>query len=865
MKVRSWLDNMKVTYVLVAICSLAFLSGSIHAEPSGANASNSENAASSSTKSLFSQLSKSYLSHRLDNQTLTITHSRGDLTIAALTPFAFEVKPSGNPLIRDDFPSFSKSPSLSKLTDATKVKLINTKTSIALATDQMVAQVDKKTMQISYFLHDQLVVAEERGFYANYASQGFRFKLAPDEKLMGAGQRVLGMDRRGHRLPLYNRAHYDYGTVSTQMNFSLPAVMSTKKYVILYDNPAKGFIDLGKSEPNVLKFEAQGGRQAYIVMAADTFPELIHQYVNVTGKQPLPPRWALANHASRFGYRTQDEVVSTIQKYRELDVPVDSIILDLYWFGKDIQGHMGNLDWDKAAFPAPQKMLKDLNDLQVKTTLITEPFILKDSGKWQSALASDVLAMNSSGERVRTYDFYFGHTGLIDVFHEPAVNWLDSLYQDLAKQGVTGVWGDLGEPEVHPSDMLHRITTEGRSILATADEVHNAYGHQWAKIVQDSMAEAMPNQRPFILMRSGFAGSQRYGMLPWTGDVGRKWEGLQPQPELTMQMSLFGLGYTHSDLGGFAGGEQFDQEMYIRWLQYGVFQPIYRPHAQDNIAPEPVFHDPKTLSIVREYIKLRYRLMPYNYTLAYENSTTGMPLMRPMLFEDEANTEWLSIADQFFWGDAFLVKLIAEPGITETNLTLPQGRWTNFWTNEQINVNEKEASVSVPVTLEQLPVFVRGGSIIPSVGNYASEADYQTDKLNLAIYFDPQVTVKQAQMYNDDGISSDALSSGAYELLSFNGAATKINKQSHYALRLGRELPNPVAFTEAPTERAMQVSLHHWPHRPIGIKFQDQPLAQLLSRTEFDLEQTGAFYDEKKQILHVKFVWRHDDAELNIK
>jgi len=154
------------------------------------------------------------------------------------------------------------------------------------------------------------------------------------------------------------------------------------------------------------------------------------------------------------------------------------------------------------------------------------------------------------------------------------------------------------------------------------------------KMVFDNQLKMSPDQRPFILMRSGFAGSQRYGMIPWTGDVSRSWGGLKPQVELSLQMSLLGMAYTHSDLGGFAGGEQFDQEMYIRWLQYGVFQPIYRPHAQDNIAPEVVFHDKRTQDILRKYIKLRYNLLPYNYTLAYQNSTTGMPLMRPLFLSN---------------------------------------------------------------------------------------------------------------------------------------------------------------------------------------------------------------------------------------
>ena len=235
-----------------------------------------------------------------------------------------------------------------------------------------------------------------------------------------------------------------------------------------------------------------------------------------------------------------------------------------------------------------------------------------------------VLAKTPTGQP-RRFDFYFGNTGLVDVFDENAQQWFWEPYEMLFEQGVAATWGDLGEPEVHPGDALHWLSDS--EIQATGDEIHNVYGHIWAKMVYENQVRQYPDMRPLILMRSGFAGSQRYGMGPWTGDVSRSWGGLKPQIELSLQMSMFGLAYNHSDLGGFAGGEKFDKELYIRWLQYGVFQPVYRPHAQEHIAAEPVFHDRETRDIVRDYIKLRYRLLPYNYTLAYDNSTTGMPLM----------------------------------------------------------------------------------------------------------------------------------------------------------------------------------------------------------------------------------------------
>ncbi|GAB2996465.1 glycoside hydrolase family 31 protein [Psychrosphaera aestuarii] len=793
----------------------------------------------------------SYISHSLKDQSLLVQHEQGMLEITALHDLAFEVRPLGSALVREDFPSFAKDP---EQQFRPAIKVINSKTSLTFATKKLAVKIDKATLQLSFIKNDQIILAEEAGFFATHSLQGFRFKLDEDEALMGTGERVLGMNRRGHKLPLYNRAHYGYETYSEQMNFSIPAVMSTKKYIILYDNPAKGFIDLGKSEKDILQFEAVGGRQAYIFIAGDTYPDLIHQFVKVTGKQPLPPRWAFGNHASRFGYRTQEQVVDTVERFRQAQIPVDSVILDLYWFGKDIKGHMGNLDWDRKSFSDPDKMISDLTKLSVKTTLITEPFILTSSNRWQEALESDILTKNISNTEVKTFDFYFGNTGLIDVFNEPAAIWFKDIYKDLAHQGVHGVWGDLGEPEVHPSDMLHTLSDAG--ITATSDEIHNVYGHQWAKLVRDAMNEVAPNTRPFILMRAGYAGSQRFGMIPWTGDVARTWSGLKPQPELTMQMGLLGMAYTHSDLGGFAGGETFDAEMYTRWLQYGVFQPIYRPHAQDNIAPEVVFHDKATQQIVGKYIKLRYRLLPYLYSMAYQNSMTGMPLMRPMFFE-EVSAEFFNITDQFMWGDAFLVKAITDPGVESTKVTLPKGQWTDYWTD---TVYDGGTVIDYPVTLENIPVFVRGGSIIPTVNDLMTTESYSSQALNLDVYYEKNKLSTVNEVYEDDGVSENAIAAGKYEKLIFNGAAYQQNGANRYSLSMERQLGSAKAYVGMPEERNLSIRIHHWPTTPINIMFDDSEIALFTNFKEFKLAQRGAFFDKKNNIVFVKFNWNHQQA-----
>ena len=550
-----------------------------------------------------------YEGYEFDGNTLTISSTEGRLRIAAVDDAAFEVHYVGKGV--KQLPSFALAPQDREFSTA----IAETDGTLTIMIDGITAVVDKSPVRVSFFRDGEALVEEEHGYFAHETVRGFHFALEDGEKILGGGQRVLGMDRRGHRLPLYNKASYGYETHAEQMYYSLPAIMSSEKYMIVFDNSANGWLDIGKTDKDVLTFEAMGGRTAYIVIAGDTYPALVENYTDVTGRQPLPPRWAFGNFASRFGYHSEEEVRDVVRRFRRAKIPLDTVIIDIYWFGPDIKGHMGNLDWDRNAFPHPEDMIADFQKQGIKTITVTEPFILTTSDRWQDAVDNKALASDANGSP-KTFDFYFGNTGLVDVFSDTARKWFWQPYAMLADQGIAGTWGDLGEPEVHPADALHWLSDVG--IEATGDEIHNAYGHVWTRMVYENHIARDPEVRPMIMMRSGFAGTQRYGIIPWTGDVKRSWEGLKPQVELSLQGGLFGLAYMHSDLGGFADGEVFDKELYLRWLQYGVFQPVYRPHAQEHIAPEPVFHDRETRRISRDFIKLRYRLLPYIYTLAWE-------------------------------------------------------------------------------------------------------------------------------------------------------------------------------------------------------------------------------------------------------
>jgi len=803
-------------------------------------------------------------SYQVIENTLSIHTKAGTLALTAFDDEAIEVVYTKKDV--QHLPSFSIAPQTKKH----QVKVLNTANTLKFSTGALTAVINKHPLQVSFYKNNQLLVKEKGNYFAHQISAvatdeaptyfeeypiGFQFSLSDNEKLLGGGERVLGMNRRGHTLPLYNKAHYGYSTESNQMYFGLPAVMSSKKYIVLFDNAAKGQMDLANAQSNVLQFNAVGGRSAYIVFAGDTYPELIENYVEVTGKQPLPARWALGSFASRFGYRTEQEVRNLVEKYQQEDFPLDALVLDLYWFGKDIKGHMGNLVWDREAFPTPEKMIVDLQEKGVKTIAITEPFILSSSRQWQSAIAANALALDENNQ-VKQFDFYFGNTGLVDVFNQQGRGWFNQHYQRLYDQGIAGWWGDLGEPEVHPSDTLHNvdigitdigITDRGitdtditdKGLTVNADIIHNAYGHRWAEMVYNKQLAMAPEKRPFIMMRSGFAGSQRYGMMPWTGDVSRSWGGLQSQVELSLQMSLFGLAYTHSDLGGFAGGEVFDAELYTRWLQYGIFQPVFRPHGQDNIAPEPVFHDEKTKNILRKYLKLRYQLLPYNYTLAYQNSQSGLPLMRPLFFENENNHSLIDNTASYLWGDAFHVTPIVNANVNAVPVTLPKGVWFDYWNGTRY---EGGQTATLPVTLDNIPVLVKAGAFVPMVKSVQSTEQYSSKALTLYYYADKSVS------FSEGGKTHNAVAKGLFTRFSFKA------KNNDNALRFMLSASGN-GYENMPTSRDITLVIHQ-------VNAEAVKHVKLNNRV---LPSKHVRWDEVNKTLTLTFKWQHQPLNLTIK
>ena len=694
---------------------------------------------------------RKYKSHKLTNGTLEVKTSDG---VYLIKPYSDKIVETSFVPKGETFNPESHAVVLAPKAKDSKVK--DTKDFLVFTTKGITVSIEKSPFKISYSYKNKELFSEKNGYTKKDNIETLDFNINDSEALYGGGSRVLGMNRRGNRMQLYNRAQYGYSNRAELLNFCIPVVLSSKMYAIHFDNAAIGYLDLDSKKNNTITYETISGRKTYQVIAGDSWTDIISNYTDLTGKQPLPARWTFGNFSSKFGYHSQAEVEKTIQKFQNDAIPVDAIIIDLYWFGKTIQGTLGNLDWDKDNFPNPTKMIADLNAKNIKTVLITEPFVLTTSSKWKEAVDKKVLAVNKEGAPF-IYDFYFGNTGIIDVFKPEGRQWFWDIYKNLIHQGVGGLWGDLGEPEAFPSE---GITAKGK-----ADEVHNIYGHNWAKLVANGYQKDFPNQRPFILMRSGYSGSQHYGIIPWSGDISRSWEGLQSQTEIALQMGMQGIGYMHSDLGGFAG-DYFDNELYIRWLQYGVFQPVFRPHADESVASEPVYKDIETKAKAKKQIELRYQMLPYNYTLAFENNQKGTPLMRPLLFEEPANQALQTVCETYLWGNDFLITPITKPGLKEIPVYFPKNNnWFDFYTDQK---QEAGTTSNIAIVEDHIPVFVRAGAFIPMIKTIQNTSKYSLDNFDLHFYNDEKTAKSEGKLYNDNGTTPNAFEKGESELLKFS-------------------------------------------------------------------------------------------------
>jgi alpha-glucosidase len=566
----------------------------------------------------------------------------------------------------------------------------------------------------------------EFGGYYVYATK----QNLPEENFFGLGDKSGNMNLRGRKFQNWNTDAYSFGWDQDPLYRTIPfyiGIHEGASYGIFFDNTFRSYFDFGREENDKTSFWADGGELQYYYIHGPHMMDVVKRYQTLTGTHHLPPKWALGYHQCRWSYYPEQKVREIAEGFRSHQIPCDAIYLDI-----DYMDGYRCFTWNKKYFPDPKKMIKDLANIGMKTVVMIDPGIKVDDNYWVFKQGKE------NNYFCRRSDDYFmeGHVWpgrcQFPDFTNPTVReWWGGLYKELVDIGVAGFWNDMNEPAVFgagtfPNDVRHNYDGQRGSHR----KAHNIYGMQMVRSTYDGLKKLMRNKRPFTITRAGYSGMQRYACV-WTGDNVASWEHLKLGNIQCQRMSISGVPFVGTDIGGFSG--EPDGELFTRWIQLGTFSPFMRAHsAGDTSEREPwSFGEPFT-SINRKFIELRYRLMPYIYSVFWEHHRYGFPILRPLVMLEQEEISNHFRQDEFTFGDKILVCPVLEKGATSRIVYLPKGLWYNFWTHEVLN-GENEYQVFTP--LEDMPLFVRAGSVIPEYPVMQYVGEKPIDEVWLNIYY----------------------------------------------------------------------------------------------------------------------------------
>lgn len=496
---------------------------------------------------------------------------------------------------------------------------------------------------------------------------------------------------------------------------SVPFMIAHKKNHssgILFINASEMWIDVEKDETSTqTHWMAESGQFDVILFVGRDSKDIIKQYTDISGKPTLPQSFAIAYHQCRWNYIDEADVESVDANFDKYEIPYDVLWLDIeHTDGKRY------FTWDYTKFPNPEEMQKKLAIKGRKMVTIVDPHIKVDNEYFVYKNAKDMDYFVHNNEN-KLYDGWCwpGSSSWIDYLNPEASQWVSELYKFSNYKGSTETlytWIDMNEPSVFsgpettmPKDNLHFGNIEHR-------DIHNIYGELYHKTTYNGHLLRRDNQdRPFILTRSFFIGTQRYGAI-WTGDNDASWTHLKASLPMILSISISGIPFTGADVGGFFNNP--NEELLARWYQAAAFQPFFRAHSHiDTKRREPWLFSDNIIENIRNSISYRYILLPFWYTLFREASLTGVPPARPMFLEFPDNEACYNMDEQYMLGDALLIKPVVNEGQKETTVYLPSSSiWYNYQTFETINLNGEE-NYTMETPLDVIPVFIRGGSIIP--------------------------------------------------------------------------------------------------------------------------------------------------------
>jgi alpha-glucosidase len=629
----------------------------------------------------------------------------------------------------------------------------------------------------------------------------------PFDHFFGLGDKPGPLDRAGQAFTMWNTDTFGWQESTDPIYKSIPFFINLRAgraLGVLFDNTWRTWFDFGKEDPNQYSFSAPNGPVDYYLLYGPSPKRVVEAYAWLTGPTPLPPLWSFGYQQSRYSYYPESEVRAIANRLRADHIPSDAIYLDI-----DYQKDNRPFTVDAAKFPTFPQMIQDLARQNFHVVAITDLHIAKlpNAGyaPYDSGIAGDHFVKNPDGT---TYvgPVWPGPSVFPDFTRKISRDWWGTLYKDLAAQGVAGFWNDMNEPAVFvaptktmPDNVQHRIDEPGfKKRTAIHLEIHNVYGMENSRGTYEGLLALQPNQRPFVLTRASYAGGQRYAAT-WTGDNSSTWNHLRMTIPQIENLGLSGFAMSGADVGGFAGSPPPD--LLTKWLELAAFQPIDRDHAAKGTRPhEPWVDGPEQLAIRRHYIEERYRLMPYLYTVAEEMSRTGLPIMRPLFLEfPNATTDGhpldLDAAGEFLFGPDLLVAPNPSPEeVAPYEVHLPPGVWYDYWSGDRLDQLTQTAAqdleqrdrkqptkpVLITPTLDTLPVYVRGGTILPIAPLVQSTNEIPQGPLTLRVYAGPDCS---GDLYQDDG-KSFAFRTGAYLRIQFT---CQTNSDGTLAIHIGAQ------------------------------------------------------------------------------
>ncbi|UJH66914.1 glycoside hydrolase family 31 protein [Allomuricauda sp. SCSIO 65647] len=609
-----------------------------------------------------------------------------------------------------------------------------------ITTSKVKIYIDKGNLKTQITDLEGLVIAEdETGFHweENFDYGGNIVKMSKvtqsSESFYGLGDKASHTNLKGKRVNNWVTDSYAYGKDQEPLYKAIPFYVGLHNdvaYGVFFDNSFSTYFDFAHERRNVTSFWADGGEMNYYFFYGPEISKVVGAYTDLTGVPELPPLWALGFHQSKWSYYPEKKVKQITSTFRKLKIPCDAIYLDI-----DYMDGFRCFTWDNRRFPNPKKLVDDLEEIGFKTVTMIDPGLKIDRDYWvyQEAMENDYFCKRADGPHFKG-KVWPGECKFPDFTKPEVREWWAGLYKEMiADIGVHGVWNDMNEPAImdvptKTANLDVRHDYDGHR--CSHRKAHNVYGMQMARATFKGLKKFTFPKRPFVLTRAAYSGTQRY-CATWTGDNVATWEHLWIANVQAQRMCMSGYSFVGSDIGGFA--EQPNGELFVRWIQLGVFHPFCRVHSSgDHGDQEPWSFGDEITDIVRKFIELRYELLPYLYTMFYRYVNEGLPMLKSLVFYDQEDTQTHFRTDEFLFGEQLLVCPIQEPNAQGRRMYIPKGKWYNYWTEEIV---EGGVEKWVAAGIDKIPMFIKEGAIIPKYPVQQYVGEKELTELKLDVYY----------------------------------------------------------------------------------------------------------------------------------